>query len=77
MDWLCLPGQDAPDTTWIGRFETLTEDAHALADKLGVAITLPHLRKPRKRADPVAWSTEMKEIVREIYARDYRTLGYS
>lgn len=44
--WLCHPGETVSLADFVGRFETLSEDMAALAERLGITANLPHRRSP-------------------------------
>lgn len=74
--WLCLPGSREPQVRFIGHFETLTADVETLCQELGLSFNLPHTRKPQTYLEK-RFTTEMLEIISDLYRHDEDIFGYS
>ena len=76
--YICLPHQEGHAMDFLGRFERLPEDTAALLEKLGrPASDLPHVRASTRRDYRDAYSTPMREIAAQLYARDIALLDYA
>ncbi len=63
---------------FVGRFERLERDFEVVCRRLGRHASLPHLnRSPSPSVDPrERLSRRAREIVREVYRRDFELFGY-
>lgn len=62
---------------FVGRFENLEEDFHAIASRLKIDAALPHLNQSRARSYQNSYSAESRAIVERVYAQDIAQFGYS
>ena len=61
----------------LGRYKQLEEDFSYVAKRLGVNKPLPHLNPSRIQGDyREAYSTRMRAVAEDLYARDIGTFGY-
>ena len=77
ISWLTLPGGAIPPLDFTGRFERLAEDFDAIVTRLGVDAELPRLNASNAGPYREAYSTQMRNVVAEVYERDIRAFGYS
>lgn len=67
-----------PIVDFVGRYETLHDDARRLFGRLGLAdLALPRANVSRHRHYSAYYSDELAEVVRERYARDVAAFGYT
>jgi hypothetical protein len=63
---------------FVGRFERLADDFDLVSKRIGKAVTLPHLNKSRIAGHyRDAYSSQMREIVGDVYENDVRLFEYS
>lgn len=76
LDWFVDPdGNVLAD--FIGRFEKLKSDWRVVADKLGIAGELPHVREnPRARHYTEYYDEETRELVRRKFRVDIERFEY-
>lgn len=62
---------------FIGRYERLHSDWTSVCEKLDIKIKLPH-KNPSNRIKPMHeyYTKESAEIVRELFAEDFKRFGY-
>ena len=77
--YICLPGATGPAMDFLGRFERVAEDTEILKQRLGLADggALPRVRTSERQGYRDSYSTKMRDIVGQIYARDIALLGYA
>lgn len=76
MDWISIPGRGGV-MDFIGRFESLEADFQQVCERLGRRdLSLPQLRPGTGQDYREAFTSEMVDIVGEIYKRDISALGY-
>lgn len=77
ISWILnRPGGDI-NIDMLCRFEKLDEDIASLSAKLGVEIKLKHTRKPQRPKEKItSISEDCQEIVKDLYQKDYKMLGY-
>ena len=63
-------------TQFIGRFENLSADFKALADKLGIDATLPHLNRSMRGDYRDQYDARSREIIARYFAEEIRTFEY-
>tara|TARA_R110002073_G_scaffold119169_3_gene260175 strand:+ start:203 stop:919 length:717 start_codon:yes stop_codon:yes gene_type:complete len=74
LDWIRIPGNPNITLDFIGHFESFSDDSAHVMNDLGVHSALGHKRKSKKSA---VFSTEMIDIVADMYSEDIDILGYS
>ncbi len=62
---------------YLGYFETISADFEAISKRVGVSGTLAHENRAVNKDYRAAYTSEMRKIVGETYARDIRLFGYS
>ena len=63
---------------FVGRYETLDEDARRLLGRLGLPdVALPRVNVSRHRHYSTYYSDDLAEVVRQRYARDVAAFGYT
>jgi len=67
-------GQVAMD--FVGRFENLASDFVAVAERLGLEASLPHINRSRETPYHSFYSDRSREIVGRLYARDITRFEY-
>ncbi len=75
-DFVCdWSGSVAVD--FVGRFESLIDDFHAVRLRLGLEAELPHVNQTRNRPPPTeCYTDDTSRQVGELYRRDAECLGY-
>jgi hypothetical protein len=61
---------------FVGRFENLAADFDTVTRRLACELTLPHLNRTFHLPPSAAFEPEAEVRVRELWARDFATLGY-
>jgi len=61
---------------FLGRFETLEEDFHFIARKMGVPTTLGKMNATKHNHYSASYTPRMRSIVERVYAVDISTFGY-
>jgi Sulfotransferase family len=61
---------------FIGRFETIENDFSVICEKLGISVTLPHMRKTSQDSNEEVIPDDVMINLRTFYARDFDELGY-
>lgn len=69
-------GADGQVRTRILRYEQLNADLDALGTELGLAIPPPPKVNVSPQGRPFEWDAELREMVRERYAEDFRLFAY-
>jgi hypothetical protein len=82
LDWMSIP-----DTTlkgraiilpdYIGKYENLSEAFEVICGRLGVRTELPNLRPGIGTNYRSAYSSEMVDVVANVYKRDVEVFSYS
>lgn len=62
---------------YIGRLETMQQDAANIFERLGINAVIPHVNATRHKHYSEYYDDESKEMVREMYNDDIRILNYS
>jgi hypothetical protein len=65
-----------PCMDFVGRFESLEEDFAYIAEKLQVSRQLPHLNQSKARNYPEFYTSQSRDIVARLYARDIEQYQY-
>ncbi len=61
---------------FIGYFENLDQDFKYITNKIGISCDLPMNNKSKHKNYQNYYSEETKEIIRKVYSKDIRMLGY-
>jgi hypothetical protein len=63
---------------FVGRFETLAADFEHVAERLGMAVSLPRANASERRSSyRDVYTPRMREVVAAVYAEDIHTFGYA
>lgn len=73
--FLCAEEGGPLEVDFVGRFEFLAEDFQRVCERLGVERELQRSNAARRPRE-VEWTPELRARVGEVYAEDFRLLGY-
>jgi hypothetical protein len=62
---------------FIGRYETLTEDFLLICRRINIQETVPHLNRSTHRDYRAYYNQRTKQLVRQHFAADIETFGYT
>lgn len=62
---------------FVGKYETLETDFRKVSEKLGRAVTLPHLNPVERDKYEAYYSAETRAVVHSLYAKDFELFNYN
>lgn len=74
LDWISFPGSSGHEMNYIGRVESIFDDIEFLRSLFG--ITKPFIAHRITPAYDAAFSSEMLDVVSDVYNSDIARLGY-